>query len=766
MKSLKQHSKSLFCSVGFIFTALLAGCGGGSDQGKGPILGLPAADLVSVAVTPATASVPIRGTQQFVATATYADGASRDVTTASSWSSGTAAVATVNSATGLATGVASGAAIMTASFGSKTGAATLTVTPATLVSIAVTPASPTIAIAASQQFIANGTFSDGTSRDITATSTFTSGTPAVATVLAGGLATGVTAGSTVITATSGVLKGTANLTVTPATLVSIAITPANPTIQIGASQQFTVTGTYSNNTTANLTNVSTFSTATPAVALVGAATGLSTGLIAGTSVITATAGGKTASTTLTVMAATLNSIAVTPATASIVAGGTQSYVATGTFSDGTTANITNAVSWTSGTTTVATILPTGVATGVAAGTATIMATSGARSGTAALTVTAATTLTSIAVTPATSSIAVAGTRQFTATGSFSDATTRDITTTVTWSSGTTTVATVQSTGLATGVSAGNASITATMSGKSGSGALTVTAPVTLTAIAVTPANQTVSVGANLQYAAAGTFSDGSSRDISSSVTWNSSLTSVASISSTGMSSAIATGLTSISATQGTVSGNTSLTVSAVIPPAVVGLDLGRAARFGVLAGTSITNNSGGLTLVTGDVGAPSQTVDPVQTAGFSNFKSGAELSNGLADLDVAITEGNARVCTVSSAAGIDLGGQTFTPGVYCYAGAISVTGTFSLSGPGVYIFRSASTLNTTANSIVALNGASADTVYWIPVGPTTLGANSVFKGTIMGRAAAITMGDMTTLQSGRVLSGAAVTLRNNVIVRP
>ena len=56
MNALKRYSRTLFCAVGFLAAALVAGCGGGGDQGRDPILGLPAADLVSVAVTPATAA--------------------------------------------------------------------------------------------------------------------------------------------------------------------------------------------------------------------------------------------------------------------------------------------------------------------------------------------------------------------------------------------------------------------------------------------------------------------------------------------------------------------------------------------------------------------------------------------------------------------------------------------------------------------------------------------------------------------------------------
>ena len=88
------------------------------------------------------------------------------------------------------------------------------------------------------------------------------------------------------------------------TLTSIAVTPANPTIQIGVTQQFTATGTYSDNSTQNLTSQVTWASATPAVASVNA-TGLATGLSAGASTISATLSGETGSTVLTVQAAPL-----------------------------------------------------------------------------------------------------------------------------------------------------------------------------------------------------------------------------------------------------------------------------------------------------------------------------------------------------------------------------------------------------------------------------------------------------------------------------
>src|SRR5271157_1624270 len=72
-----------------------------------------------------------------------------------------------------------------------------------LVSIAVTPANPSIAAGTQQQFTATGTYSGGRKKDLTSSATWTSSAPSVATVSSGGLATGVAAGSTTIKATSG-----------------------------------------------------------------------------------------------------------------------------------------------------------------------------------------------------------------------------------------------------------------------------------------------------------------------------------------------------------------------------------------------------------------------------------------------------------------------------------------------------------------------------------------------------------------------------------
>jgi hypothetical protein len=141
-------------------------------------------------------------------------------------------VATVNGA-GLAAGVSAGVANITANLGPVSGSATLTVNAVVLQSLAVTPANPSILVGQSQQFAATGTYSDGTSHDLTSSATWSSSNTSVATISSAGLASGVSAGSSAMTATSGTISGSTTLTV--AVPVVSAVTPSNVTLGTAGS---------------------------------------------------------------------------------------------------------------------------------------------------------------------------------------------------------------------------------------------------------------------------------------------------------------------------------------------------------------------------------------------------------------------------------------------------------------------------------------------------------------------------------------------------
>ena len=168
-------------------------------------------------------------------------------------------------------------------------------------------------------------------------------------------------------------------------------------------------------------------------------------------------------------------------------------------------------------------------------------------------------LTSIVVTPANPSIQFGTAIQFVATGKFSGGGSQDLTASVAWSSSAPTVATISNApgtqGIATSVARGSSTITATLNSISGLTTMTV-APPPLVSIAVNPSNGTVPVGRGIQFHATGTYADNSTKDLTSSATWTSSVVTVAAIgANTGMASASGTGQTTIQAAYNSIGSN-------------------------------------------------------------------------------------------------------------------------------------------------------------------------------------------------------------------
>ncbi len=204
--------------------------------------------------------------------------------------------------------------------------------------------------------------------------------------------------------------------------------------------------------------------------------GVVTAIAAGTATVTATSTGKTGTASVTVTAAppVVTTVTVTPSTPSVMVGGTVGLTAI--IKDGQGNVMTGqSVTWTTSSASVATVNANGLVTGVAAGSATVTATCAGKSGSASLTVTSQPpVVTTVTVAPATPSLAVGATVTLTAT--VKDAQGNTMTgQTVSWSTSNAAIATVNSTGLVTGVAAGIATITATSSGKSGTSSVTVTA---------------------------------------------------------------------------------------------------------------------------------------------------------------------------------------------------------------------------------------------------------------------------------------------------
>src|SRR5262249_2361299 len=235
-----------------------------------------------------------------------------------------------------------------------------------------------------------------------------------------------------------------------------------------------------------------------------------------------------------------------------------------TFSDGSVSDISELVDWKSSNTGVVKVSDTpgtkGKITAKAAGHASISVrdpvsgvTSGQSGGSANIVVLGR--LTSIQVTPQTRRIDVGSTRSMQAIGTFSDGQTRDLTQQVTWSSSDPNVARVSNdpgqrgrvTALAPGTAhiadASSTGITSTGTG----GDATVRVPADLISIQITPSVNRLPIGLELSLTATGTFNDGSTDDISNSVTWSSNAPLIASVSNDAGTQGDVTALTSGSA---------------------------------------------------------------------------------------------------------------------------------------------------------------------------------------------------------------------------
>jgi len=536
--------------------------------------------LLSVAVSPTNPTIALGTTRQLTATGTYSNGTTADLTALSDWSSSNATasdVSTVGGTRGLATAIAMGNTTITATYSGLSGSTLLTVSNASLVSLEVTPTHPQIALGTNGQFAATGTFTDGSTQDLTAQVLWETSAAGLSTIsnTAGsqGLAHAVGIGDATITASLSGVSGSTMLTVTSAVLVSVDVTPMNPSLALGTSQQFTATGMFSDGTTQDLSSEATWSSSagTAEVSNSAGTQGLAETIAVGSTTISATHSGIAGSTTLTISNASLSSISVEPTLPVVVLGTTQVFTATGIFTDGSTQDLTSQVVWASSDAAVSVVSNAtdskGVASSVAVGSTTISAEFSGVSGSTLLAVSNA-TLVSIDLTPSHPSVALGTTEVFVATGTYTDSSTQDVTEYVTWSTSDAAIATVSnaegSRGLATTVAMGTTIITATLGSTSGSTRFTVSAA-NLVGIAVSPDAAGLARGTSQAFSALGLLSDGTRQDLTDQATWSSSNDSIATVSnadgSHGLALGLAVGSVTITAGFSGVNGTATLDVS-------------------------------------------------------------------------------------------------------------------------------------------------------------------------------------------------------------
>jgi hypothetical protein len=194
--------------------------------------------------------------------------------------------------------------------------------------------------------------------------------------------------------------------------------------------------------------------------------------------------------------------------------------------------------------------------------------------------------------------------------------------------------------------------------------------------------------------------------------------------------------------------------------------LGTAANFAVLAGSTTTNT--GPTVISGGIGLFPGTAVTGYPPGHATVTHKTDaVARGAKDALVTAYNDLASWRPTRSLTGQDLGGLTLTPGVYTFSSSAQLTGTLTLSGNGIFIFRTGSSLTTGSNSrVVVTNGANGCGVYWKVGSSATLGSGTQFKGTIVALTS-ITMVTGATILPGRALArNGAVTLDSNRISMP
>jgi hypothetical protein len=497
----------------------------------------PSATLSRVEVTPAAPTIPAGASAAFEATAVYSDATTADVTEEAAWSSSAPTVLAVSDAAGtkgVAQALAAGPATVTATFGGVSGSATATVEVRTLVSIEVTPSTPTLPKGQDVQLTATAIYDDDSRYDVTASASWTSDDAASATVSDGagtkGRVRAVAEGDALVTATFDGSSGATTVTVTPAALVSVRVEPLDADVPVGGSTALAAWAVFSDDTELDVTGSASWSVAPAGVVTLSGAS--ATGVAAGTATVTATYQGESGSAGVAVHTAILLSLEVTPTAPATVVGGTVALTATATYDNGEALDVSALATWSTSQALVASVSNAagsdGVVTGHQVGSATITAAFGGLSDATTVQVTALVP-SAVRVEPDAFTVSPGRTVALRAYGKDASGSEVDLTGVVTWVSSGTGVATVQG-GVVTGVAAGATAVTASFGGRIGRANVLVEAAYPVALLVVANDSTSAGVGAAGFLRARALYSDAALRDVTAAATWSSDAPGVVAVS--------------------------------------------------------------------------------------------------------------------------------------------------------------------------------------------------------------------------------------------
>ncbi len=542
-------------------------------------VGQPA--LLSITVSPKQSSLPIGESARLTATGSFSDGSTQDLTQSATWSSSVVNIANVNSQ-GVVVGMGPGVAQLSAAYQGVTGSASVTVGAPALLSIAVSPKQTSLPLGEFEQLAATGNYSDGSTQNLTQSAIWSSSISATANVNAQGVVTGMSVGVAQISASYQGSTGNATVAVGAPALVTITVSPNQSSMPVGETRQLTATGNFSDGSIQNLTQSATWISSGLAIASVNTQ-GVVTAAGVGAAQVSATSQGITGSASVTVAQPVLLTITISPNQSSLPLGESEPLTATGNFSDGSTRNLVQSVMWTSSLA-AASVSVQGVVTGTSLGVAQVSAVSQGITGSASVTVGAAALL-SITVSPNQYSLPAGESTQLAAMGNFSNGTTQNLTQSATWSSSSA-IAGVNGGGAVVANAVGKSTITASAGSVTGSASVTVT-PAVVVSLNIIPAAISLVLENSSQFQAMANMSDGTIQNMTASVAWSSAQPDIASVTGYGYATAQQVGKTTIQAEINGITGSASLTVIPLM--AVNYFNLANAQQTGFDATVELTN---------------------------------------------------------------------------------------------------------------------------------------------------------------------------------
>lgn len=316
--------------------------------------GKPGATLQELQISPPVTEVTENLRANVTAVAVYSDGARVDVTAEVQWSSMDAGVATASG--GVVQAGQPGSTYLTAAWSGLESSARVDVVAAQLLALQVATDAASRPAGLTARATATGDFSDGSTRDVTASVQWsTSG--AAAAVDAAGTVRALAAGPVDVVASLNGLSAAAPFTVTAAEAVSLAFQDVLAAMPLGVAADVKVLATFTDASVADVTAEAVLTVADASVATVDGAGSigiLSTttrkvrGLAAGRTELQAAYAGLSAAAPVEVLPAALSALTISGPNGAVKKGDVVFFSAQGTFTDGSVQDMTGLVTWTSG----------------------------------------------------------------------------------------------------------------------------------------------------------------------------------------------------------------------------------------------------------------------------------------------------------------------------------------------------------------------------------------------------------------------------------